>query len=63
MIEVSEVVVHEAAEPDVVGDLRHADFLAGEDGAEIDLSPFVADAATVGDETWQGQATSYSIGR
>ena len=33
MIEVAEIVLHEADEPYFIGDLLNADFLAGEDGA------------------------------
>jgi hypothetical protein len=33
MIEVAEIVLHEADEPDFVVDLFHADLLSGEDGA------------------------------
>ena len=44
MIEEAEVVVHEADEPDFVGDLFDADVLAGEDLAEIDLAATDADA-------------------
>jgi len=44
VVEVSQIVSHKADEPDVVVGLLDADGLAGEDGAEIDLSAFVADA-------------------
>lgn len=49
MIEVSEIVVHDADEPDALAHLFDADSLAGEDVAQVDLAPVVADAATVGD--------------
>jgi len=41
--------VHEADEPDTVRDLSDADQLAGEDGADVDFSPFVAKATAVRD--------------
>ena len=37
MIEETEVVLHEADEPDVVADLLDTDVLPGEHGAEVDL--------------------------
>ena len=43
MIEVSEIVLHEGDEPDLVVDLLDADVLTGEDGGEVDFLP--ADAA------------------
>ena len=49
VVEVSQIVVHEGDEPDSVVGLADADILAGEDGTEIDLSLFVADAAAGGD--------------
>ena len=49
MIEVSEIVVHEADEPDFIGDLLDADLLAGEDGAQVDFPAFVTDPAATGD--------------
>ncbi|HJN43180.1 MAG TPA: hypothetical protein QF572_03235 [Vicinamibacterales bacterium] len=49
MIEVSEIVVHEADEPDVVAYLFDPDFLAGEHGAEVDLLAVVTDATLVDD--------------
>ncbi|HEY1615292.1 MAG TPA: hypothetical protein VGF97_16545 [Rhizomicrobium sp.] len=49
IVEVSEIVMHEADEPDSVVGLPDADILAGEDGAEIDLALFVADATAGGD--------------
>jgi hypothetical protein len=45
VVEVSQVVVHEADEPDALVGLPDADLLAGEDRAEVDLALFVADAA------------------
>ncbi len=44
MVEVAEIIVHEADEPNLLADLLNADALAGEDGAEIDLLPIEADA-------------------
>jgi len=38
VIEVSQIVVHGADEPDAVVGLSDADILAGEDGAEIDFA-------------------------
>jgi len=41
--------VHKADEPDFIAHLLDTDILAGEDGAEINLSAPEADAATLGD--------------
>ena len=49
MVEVPEIVIHEADEPDVVGHLLDADALAGEDGAEIDFPSIEADSPARGD--------------
>jgi hypothetical protein len=49
VVEVSQIVMHEADEPDAVVGLFYADGLTGEDRAEIDLAVFVADAAAGGD--------------
>ncbi len=49
MIEESQVIVHEADEPDVVGHLLDTDVLAGEYGAEMDLLTSEADPATLCD--------------
>ena len=51
MIEVPQIVVHEADAPDSVLHLFNADVLTGKDGAEIDLLPVVANppAACDGD--------------
>ena len=49
MIEVTEIIVHEADEPNLVADLFDADALTSEDQAEIDLLPIEADAAACGD--------------
>lgn len=40
----TQVVIHEACEPDMVFDLFDADSLPGKDQAEIDLLSLVADA-------------------
>ena len=48
-VDIAEIVVHEADEPYAVVGLLDADILAGEDRAEIDLSPFESDAAAGGD--------------
>jgi len=45
VVEVSEIVMHEADEPNAVVGLLDSDVLAGKDGAEIDLSLLVAYAA------------------
>ena len=49
MVEESQVIVHEADEPDFVGHLLDPDLLAGEDGAEMDLLTSEADPATLRD--------------
>lgn len=49
MIEEAQVVVHEADQPDLVGDLFDADVLTGEHLAEVDLVPAEADTAAAGD--------------
>ena len=48
VVEVAEIVVHEADQPNLLADLLDADALAGEDGAEIDLLPIEADAPACG---------------
>ena len=48
MVEVAEIIVHKADEPNLLADLLDADALAGEDGAEIDLLPIEADAPACG---------------
>jgi hypothetical protein len=50
VIEVAEVVAHEADEPDFVIDLLDSHLLTGEDGAQVDLLPVVADPAAAGDD-------------
>jgi hypothetical protein len=44
VIGVSEIIVHEADEPNVLAHLLDADALAGEDDTEIDFLPIKADA-------------------
>ena len=39
LVKEAEIIVHEADEPDLVGDLSYPHILAGEDGAEVDLAP------------------------
>ncbi|PYR34296.1 MAG: hypothetical protein DMF89_16055 [Acidobacteria bacterium] len=46
IVEIPQIVLHEGDEPDALADLRHADVLAGEDVAEVDLASPEADAAT-----------------
>ena len=48
-IEVAEIVLHEADEPDAVGDLLDANLLSGEHGTDVNFAALVADAAAVGD--------------
>ena len=48
VVEVAEIIVHEADEPNLLADLLDADALAGEDGAEIDLLAIEADAPACG---------------
>jgi hypothetical protein len=55
-IDVAEVMVHEADEPNAFVDLD-ADGLSGEHLAEVDLLPPIADAPACGDVTalsWKG---------
>jgi hypothetical protein len=39
LVEVAEIIVHKADQPNLVAHLFDADALAGEDDAEIDLLP------------------------
>ena len=48
MVEIAQIIVHEADEPNLLADLLDADALAGEDGAEIDLAAIEADAPACG---------------
>ncbi len=48
MIEVAEIVLHEADEPDLVLDLSNAHGLAGEHGREVYLASSDADAPAAG---------------
>ena len=49
IVEEAEVVVHEANQPDVLGDFAHADVLAGEDRAEVDFATAEAQPPALGD--------------
>jgi hypothetical protein len=48
VVEVAEIIVHEADEPNVLAHLFDADALTGEDDAEIDFLPIEADAPACG---------------
>ena len=48
MVEVTEIIIHKADQPELVAHLFGADALAGQDDAEIDLLPIEADAAACG---------------
>lgn len=50
IVEVSEIVVHEAYEPNAVVDFLDSQPLTGEYGRDIDLLAVHADAAACGDE-------------
>jgi hypothetical protein len=52
--------VHKADEPDFIAHLLDTDILAGEDGAEMDLSAPEADAATLGDGERGGLISRYT---
>ena len=49
-VDVAEIVVHEADDPNAVVDFLDAEFLTGEHGRDIDLFPVHADAAAGGDQ-------------
>ena len=49
MIEEAQVVLHKGDEPDFIAHLLDTDILAGEEGAEMDLSAPEADAAALSD--------------
>jgi hypothetical protein len=49
VVEVAQIIIHEADEPNLLADLLDADELAGKDGAEIDLLTIEADSAACGD--------------
>jgi hypothetical protein len=49
-VKVTQIVFHEADQPDAVGHLFDADQLAGEHGADVNFAPFVEDATAVRDE-------------
>src|ERR1700726_2097978 len=48
VIEVTEIVIHEADEPDLLAHLFDAHLLPGEHGAEVDFLPIEADAPACG---------------
>jgi len=48
--DISEIIVHEADEPNAVADFLDAEFLTGEHGRDIDLFSVHADASTGGDK-------------
>jgi hypothetical protein len=48
-VEVAEIIVHKADQPNLIAHLFDADALASEDDAEIDLLAIEADSATRGD--------------
>ena len=48
LVEVSEIIVHKADQPNLVAHLFDTNALAGEDDAEIDLAAIEADAAACG---------------
>ena len=50
VIEVAEIVLHEADEPDLVADLYDADHLAGKYDAQVDFLPVVTNTAASGDD-------------
>jgi hypothetical protein len=47
-IEVSQIIIHKADQPDIVMNFFDADRLNGEDGAEVDLFAAEADASANG---------------
>ena len=49
VVEIPQIIVHEAGQPDMVLDLFDADGLTGKDEAEVDLLAIVANAAAGGD--------------
>jgi len=49
-VDVSEIVAHEADDPDAVVDFLNADALAGEHGGYVDFLAMQADAAAGGDQ-------------
>ena len=51
-IEVSQIIIHRAHQPNIVVDFFDADGLAGEDRAEIDFFVPQTDAAAVGNHAW-----------
>ena len=51
VVEKAKIVVHEADQPGLVGDLLDPDGLPGEHGAQVDLVIAEADATTAGDDS------------
>jgi hypothetical protein len=49
-VEVTEIVVHEACEPNSLVDLLDAELLTGEDGRDVDLLAMQAEASASRDE-------------
>src|SRR6266566_7896390 len=49
-IEVSQIIIHKADQPNIVVNFFNADRLAGEDGAEVNLFVPQANATAVGDD-------------
>ena len=49
-VEVSEIIVHEACEPNAIVDFLDAEFLAGEHGRDIYALAMQAEPSTGGDE-------------
>jgi hypothetical protein len=49
-VEVTEIVVHEACEPNALVDLLDAELLTGEDGRDVDLLAMQAEASASRDE-------------
>ncbi len=49
MVENPQIILHEADEPDLVGDLLDADLLASEDRAEVYFLSSKADTTALGD--------------
>jgi hypothetical protein len=49
-VEVSEIIVHEACEPNAIVDFLDAEFLAGKHGRDVDALAMQAEPSTGGDE-------------
>src|SRR5438445_12478440 len=50
VVEEAQVIVHEADQPDVIGDFAHSDGLTGKDLVEIDLASAKAQATALRDD-------------